>query len=280
MTDKSGAQPGRMQSFSGKPRGFRRRVRCRAALCRRGLRRSRDAFMDQTGTLLRRVFRDCWWLSAIVAMTVFLPPLLMKPLPAWHDPVALAILTLAFGIAVLGWTIAIMGSLQRWPGLRLGLTLAIPLSMVMLARMNARSILAHSFGVSPDAFPMTLDVLTAVESLWLTFAGVGLLLLLLLFGLLILQMLAGAGGAALRSAALVLPLSVMAAMPLASFLAIMPDLPRLARALDGQATYLCDFPTMLSKPVAVTFLSDTQVLAWMPDTAQPIVLPCEMRPGH
>lgn len=105
-------------------------------------------------------------------------------------------MTLAFGIAVLGWTIAIMGSLQRWPGLRLGLTLAIPLSMVMLARMNARSILAHSFGVSPDAFPMTLDVLTAVESLWLTFAGVGLLLLLLLFGLLILQMLAGAGGAA------------------------------------------------------------------------------------
>ncbi|REF67493.1 MULTISPECIES: hypothetical protein [Paracoccus] len=276
MTDKSGARPNRRQGFSGKPGGFRHGARSRVILCRRRLRRARDAFMDQAGALLRRVFRDCWWLSAIIAAVLFLPPLLVKPLPAWHDPVALAVLTLAFGIAVLGWAIAIMGSLQRWPGFRLGLTIAIPLGMAMLARLSARDILADSFGVSPDAFPMSLDMLTAVMSLWLTFAGVGALLMLLLFGLFTLQMLTGGGGAALRSMAFVLPLSAMIAMPLASSLAIMPDLPGTVRALDGQESYRCAFPSMPSRPLAVTFLSDTQVLAWMPDTAQPVVLPCEM----
>lgn len=276
MTDKSGAPPRRRQGFSGKPGGFRRGARCSAILCRRRLRQWRDAFMDQAGALLRRVFRDCWWLSAIIAALLFLPPLQVEPLPGWHDPVALAVLTLAFGIAVLGWAIAIMGSLQGWPGLRLGLALAIPLGMAVLARMKARSILAQSFGVAPDTFPMTLDVLTAVTTLWLTFAGAGALLMLLQLGLLTLQMLTRRGGAALRSMAFVLPLSAMIAMPLASSLTIMPDLPSLVRALDGQENYRCDFPAMPSRPLSVTFLSDTQVLAWLPDRAQPVVLPCKM----
>ncbi|RDW14363.1 hypothetical protein [Paracoccus thiocyanatus] len=270
MTDKGGARPNRKQgAFTKHARGFP---------FRRGPGWGRDALMDQVGALLRRVFRDCWWLSAIVVAVVFLPLLLWDRLPGWHDPVAMVGLTLAFGVAVLGWSMALMGALQPWPGFRLGLTLAIPLVMAIRARMDARGILAHSFGVSPDSFPVTLDVLTAITTLWLTFAGVGALLVLLLLGLLVLQMLAGAGAGRtfLHSMALVLPLSTMVAIPFASWLAIMPGLSDLVRRLDGQEQHRCDFPAMPAKPVAVTFLSDTQVLAWLPDAAQPVVLPCAL----
>ncbi|WP_323716771.1 hypothetical protein [Paracoccus aminovorans] len=274
MTDKSRAQPNRPRGVPRKSGTFRRELRCRYFLCNRKLRRPRDSL----NLLLRRVIRDCWGLSAIVAATVFLPPSLMQPLPAWYDPVAISILTLALGIAVLGWASAILHDLRRWPGFRLGLTVAVPVGMALLARFGARDTLGNHFGVSPDTFPVTLDVLTAVTTVWLTFAGVGSLLMLLLFGLLALQILtrAGAGKMLLRLLALVLPLSAMAGMPLASAMAIMPDLAGVVRTLDGQERHRCNFPALLPKPATVIFLSDTQVLAWLPETKQPVILPCGM----
>lgn len=241
----------------------------------------RDAFMNKADALLRRVLRDCLWLSAITLAVIYMPLLLVNPLPAWHEPIALALLTLAFGFAVSGWAVAIIASLQRWPGLRLGLMIALPLVTVLVARQNARSILSSSFGVSADVFPMALEVITAVTTLWFIFACVGALLMLVLLGLLFLRVLAKAGfmRTFLQPVLMILPVSVFAALPLASTLEIMPQLPGLVRMLDGQSHHRCDFTAMETQPEAVTFLSDTRVLAWMPNTAQPIVAPCVMTTG-
>lgn len=237
------------------------------------------ALLEAVDRLLQRVLRDCWWLSAIVATVVFLPLLLLTHLPGWYDRVALAILAPACGVAALGWIVAIKESLNRWPGFSLALTIAMPLVVAILARVEARKVVAQSFGVAPEAFPMTLDVLTAVTTLWWIFIGIAIALGLLLAGVAVWQVLAGsgAGKTLLRALAVVLPFSGFTTLPLASSTTILPRLADLARELDGQEHHRCRISPLDPRPVSVTFLSDTQVLAWMPGNTQPIIMACQMR---
>lgn len=242
-------------------------------------REKRIAVEQSVDTLLRRVLRDCWWLSAIVFAVIFVPNFVLSTLPGWYDSVALTILVSCLGIAGMGWIVAIRDKLLQWPGLSLALTITLPLGMAILGRIEARKIVAQSFGISPDSLPMTLDMLTAVTTLWWLFIGVGALLSALLIGLLILQLMRRSGATLnlLRTFSTIFPISALVALPPASLVMFMPGLPDLARVLDGQEYHRCAFAGQSSLPTSIVFLSDTKVLAWISGSPQPAVLNCDLR---
>ncbi len=228
-------------------------------------------------TILRRVRRDCWWLSAIIAVTLFAPEMLVDTMPAWWEPAALLTLTAVMGVAISGWALVIAHSLRHWPGLLLALVVTVPLLTTLGARRDSRLTLSQTFGVDPGVFPVTLDVLTALHTLWLIFAFVALLLLAVFIATLLLQIFNGGWRHTMATALpLALPLAATIAAPLAGGLTLHTHVERLARMVDAFPASRCTYPDQTVAPDRIVFLSDDQVLAWRIDRARPVVLECRL----
>lgn len=228
-------------------------------------------------SILRRVCRDCWWLSAVIAIVLITQHMPVDVAPAWSNLAVLLTLTAILGVAIAGWTVVIGRGLRHLPGLALALAVTVPVVTTLSARHDARLMLSHAFGIDPDVFPITLDVLTAVHTLWMIFVVVALLLLGLFFVTLILQFCDGSWRRTLTTALpLSIPLAAVMAAPMAGGFTLHTHVAELARAFDSFPTSRCTFVDQPVMPDRITFLSDNQVLAWLPDLTRPIVLSCQL----
>ncbi len=132
----------------------------------------------------------------------------------------------------------------------------------------------------PDAFPITLDLLTVLYALWLIFAFVSVMLFVLFGVTLALQMFGGTWKQArtrLTTAIRVgLAFAGMTVTPFAGALLLNQHIIERGRTLDTFPVSRCLFADGTARPDRVAYFSDNQVLACFADRNWPAVVACRL----
>lgn len=217
------------------------------------------------------------WLTVLGLLVIYLLPRILHLSAEQSDLIVAIIMIPVLSGVMVRWGLNAWHHLKKLPALTTMLAITLPLCFGFAGRISARAQLANSFGMSPDVFPVTEGILTALNSLFLMYFVTAVLLVVMLlldfFAAMISQ---GSCGRLKEPFLLIVPAALLLATPLYMLIKVEATIPELVRYADGQKSFYCHWEG--EQPAAVIFLSDQQVLVWTHGSRKTQICPCDLSP--